>query len=364
MTRAADRLHAIFDSLRVGVVAIDAHGRVEFQNAEASRILGISATATRDRKLDEFFEPDHPARELLEQALCNRRDVSFHACTLPQRSSTDWGESSIVDLAASPIGAADDGDGAVLTLRDRTIGRELESLVEERTRSETFAQLAAGLAHEVRNPLGGIRGSSELLLAKLDDPQLQRYPELIRDETDRILRLLDDLAEFTRGGELSLRPLNLHRLLDDLLELQGQAPSWQRIEVVREYDPSIPELELDPDRISQVFLNLFRNAVQAMGEKGRLVLRTRVDPQFHLSADEHRPAPMLRVDVDDTGPGIPEEDLPHIFTPFFTRRERGTGLGLAVSQHWIVRHGGRIRALPLAEGGTRVRVQLPVRRRA
>jgi two-component system nitrogen regulation sensor histidine kinase GlnL len=330
MTTAGDRLRAILDSLRVGVVAIDANGRTELQNAEASRILGVSATATRGRKLEAYLGPEHPALSLLAEALRNQREVSAHACTLPQPSSK---APLIVDLSASPIGVEDEVDGAVLTLRDRTIGSELESLMDQRALSELFSQLAAGFAHEVRNPLGlgGIRGSSELLLGKLNDPELQRYPELIRDETDRILRLLDGLSEF---------------------------------EVVREYDPSIPELELDPDRMTQVFLNLVRNAVQAMGDRGRLVLRTRMDAQFQISSDEKGRLRMVRIDIDDTGHGISEKDMPHIFTPFFTRREHGTGLGLAVSQHWVVRHGGRIQAFHLPEGGTRMRVQLPVRRSA
>ncbi len=359
MTSSNDRLRAILDSIQVGVVAIDADGRTELQNAEASRILGVSATATRGRKLEDCLGPEHPVLALLARARERQREVSAHACALPQRLS---GEALIADLTASPMGVGDRIEGAVLTLRDRTIGRELETLVDQRARSELFARLAAGFAHEVRNPLGGIRGSSELLLGKLDDPALRRYPELIRDETDRILRLLDDLAEFTRGGDLRPQSVNLHQLLDNLVELHGQDASWIGLEVLREYDPSIPELELDRDRMMQVFLNLVRNAVQAMDGKGRLVLRTRVDAEFHISATTERPTRMVRVEVEDSGPGIPEEDLPHLFTPFFTRREQGTGLGLAVSQHWVVRHGGQLRAFNLPEGGARMRVQLPVRR--
>lgn len=361
MSGSVARLAAILDSLRIGVLAIDAQGRAELQNAEASRILGLSAEATRGHRFDEFFGPNHPARPLLSEALHHQREVSVHACNIPQRRSS---EPLVVDLAAAPVLVTGELDGAVLTLRDHTIGRELEALMDQRTRSELFAELASGVAHEVRNPLGGIRGAAELLLGKLDQAELRRYPELIRDETDRILRLLDDLAQFTRGGDLHFESVNLHRVLDDLIHLQSQARSWEGIEVRREYDPSIPELELDPDRITQVFLNLIRNAVQAMGERGELTLRTRVESEFHLAGGEKRRVRMVRVEVDDTGPGIPDEDLPHVFTPFFTRRARGTGLGLPVAQHWVVRHGGRILILPRREGGTRVRVQLPVTRSA
>jgi two-component system nitrogen regulation sensor histidine kinase GlnL len=359
MTQTGSRLEAVFDSLQVGVLVVDAKGRTEFQNAEASRILGVAASTTRGHRLEGILGPDHPALPLLADTLLNQRDVSVHACSLPERLG---GEARVVDLATAPLGIGDEADGAVLTLRDHTIGRELESLIDQRARSELFAQLASGIAHEIRNPLGGIRGAAELLQGKLEDDGLRRYPELIRNETDRILRLLNDLAQLTHGGDLHPQLVNLHAVLDNLLELQCRAPAWQGIQVQREYDPSIPELELDPDRITQVFLNLIRNAVEAMGATGHLVLRTRMEAEFQLSPDRERPGRMVRVDVEDSGPGISEEDLPHIFTPFFTRRDRGTGLGLAVAQHWVVRHAGRIQVFNLRTQGARVRVQLPVPR--
>lgn len=361
MSGPAGRLGAILDSLRIGVLSVDAEGRVELQNTEASRILGLSGELMRGRTLEEALGKNHPAVPLIRDALRHEREVSAHACALPSRLGN---EALTADLAAAPLQLGGDVDGAVLTLRDRTIGRELEALVDQRARSELFGQLAEGVAHEIRNPLGGIRGAAELLLGKLAEEELRRYPQLIRDETDRILRLLDDLAQLTRGGELRLRRTNLHRVLDDLIELQHQAPGWTGIEVHREYDPSIPELDIDADRITQVFLNLMRNAVQAMEGRGELTLRTRMEARFQISPGQQPPLRMVRIDVDDTGPGIGRSDLPHVFTPFFTRKVQGTGLGLPVAQHWVVRHGGQIQILPRKPRGTRVRVQLPVPRSA
>jgi two-component system nitrogen regulation sensor histidine kinase GlnL len=273
------------------------------------------------------------------------------------------GEPLTIDLAVSLLQRGDHTvDGAVLVLHDRTIGLELAALVDERTQSERFAKLAAGIAHEVRNPLGGIRGAAELLLGKLDDPALRRFPELIRDETDRIRRLLDDLSQLTSERPLDRVRVNVHQILDDLLELQRQGEDWDRIAVMREYDPSIPELDADPDRLSQVLLNLLRNAVQAMKGNGRLLVRTRVESLYHLAEGAKSPATLVHIDIGDDGPGIAPEDLPNLFTPFFTRTPGGTGLGLAVARHWVVRHGGRI-GVSSGPGGTRVRVSLPVRRR-
>jgi two-component system nitrogen regulation sensor histidine kinase GlnL len=352
------RLAAILDSIQTGILAVDAGGRCEFQNAEASRILGVSGAPLRGRRLDRQLGAEHPAADLLNRALAARRDLTAHACGLRPRLG---GSALVVDLAASPILGPEGLEGAVLTLRDRTIGRELEAYVDERTESEQFARLAAGIAHEIRNPLGGIRGAAQLLLGKIDGPDLARYPQLIESETDRIGRLLDDLSQLFGARDLELRPLNVHRAIDDLIDLQRHAEEWREVEVVREYDPSIPELYADGDRLSQVLLNLIRNAVHAMGGKGRLTARTRVDTAVQRSSGDARPIPMVRIDVLDTGPGIAPDDLPHVFTPFFTRSASGSGLGLAVARHWTVRHGGHLRALDNPEGGACLRVLLPIR---
>jgi two-component system nitrogen regulation sensor histidine kinase GlnL len=359
VSESLERLQAVLDSMRVGVVAVDPQGRVELQNAEASRILEISARATRGAALEKALGLRHPAVSLLRQGLEQEREVCSHACSIPRRIG---GDPLTVDLTASPITTSRRAEGAVLTLRDRTIGREIEALVAQRVRSELFERLASGIAHEVRNPLGGIRGAAELLLGKLDDAALRRYAELIRDETDRVRRLLDDLSQLTEGGVLAPRPINLHRMLDDLLQLQRQGPEWHAIEVVREYDPSIPEVEVDPDRLAQVFLNLMRNAAQAMSGKGELLVRTRFRSAVRIANEEEPGAGIVAIDFEDTGPGIAEEDLPHVFTPFFSKRAQGTGLGLAIAQHWVVRHGGSIQVTSHDREGTRVQVLLPGRR--
>jgi two-component system, NtrC family, nitrogen regulation sensor histidine kinase GlnL len=359
MSETGERLDAVLGSLRVGVLAADADGRVELQNPEANRILGLSGVATLGRPLSETLGPTHPAVTVLEAALNEGREVAENGCRLRERLG---GRPLVVDLTASPIGVGREIRGAVLSLADRTIGLELEDLLGQRARSELFAQLATGIAHELRNPLGGIRGAAELLLGKLSEPALSRYAELIRGETERMRRLLDDLAELTRGGDLRLRRENLHRTIDDLVELHSRSGSWRGIRVVREYDPSIPEFEFDPDRTTQVLLNLVRNAVEAMAGKGTLTLRTRIESGYHLEHVGPDRSRMVRIDVEDTGPGIPDEDLPLLFTPFFTRRAEGTGLGLAVAQHWTVRQGGRIQVTSRVGMGTRMRVELPLLR--
>jgi len=360
MNSTLERIDDVLGSLRVGILAVDADGRLELENPEASRILGQSLVAAHGRQLGQVLGPLHPATTLLETALREGRAVSQHGCVIPDRMG---GRPLVVDLAAAPVGrGSGDVQGAVLSLSDRTIGVELEDLLGQRERSELFAQLAAGIAHELRNPLSGIRGAADLLLGKLDDASLARYPELIRAEVDRMRHLLDDLAELTRGGDLRPRHANLHRVIDDLVELHSHSHAWQGIKIERRYDPSIPEFEFDPDRTTQVLLNLMRNAVRAMAGAGTLTLRTRIESAYHLEHVGPERARLVRVDVEDTGPGIPDADLPLLFTPFFTRKSSGTGLGLAVAQHWTVKQGGRILVRSRLGEGTRMRVELPLRK--
>jgi two-component system, NtrC family, nitrogen regulation sensor histidine kinase GlnL len=357
MSSGDERLLVVLDSVPVGIVALDRRGCVELQNGEASRILGLSVVATRGRPFGELLGDGHPAVALLEQVRKSGREMALRSCMFPERIGR---RALRVDLTASPILHDESDEGTVLTLRDRTIEEQLEALAAQRASDELFQHLAAGIAHEIRNPLSGIRGAAELLESKLGDASLARYPQLVKDETDRIRRLLDDFSQLTRGRELALAPVNLHRILDRILELHASTPAFAGITIEREYDPSIPEMRLDPDRTTQIFLNLVRNAVQAMKGSGRLTVRTRVEPLFHLSEANGVRQRLVRVDVEDTGPGIPESDLPHIFTPFFTTKTNGTGLGLAIVQHWVVRHGGRISASPAHAGGARMRVLLPV----
>ncbi|MFQ5699073.1 MAG: nitrogen regulation protein NR(II) [Myxococcota bacterium] len=355
---AVDRVLA---SIPVGVLAVDAQGRCTLQNPEASRILGVSSETTRERELARVLGRDHPAVSLLREVRETGRPVIDHACELLQ---FPIGRPLMVDLCGSPL--AEEGgsgpEGGLLTLTDRTVGRELEELVQLRQQTEAYARLAAGIAHEIRNPLGGILGASQLLEQRLEDPALAKYPVLIRDETARIRGLLDDLAQLTRGESLVRRPTNLHRVLEDLIELHSSDPEWAEVEFRAEYDPSIPELDLDPNRISQVVLNLLRNAAQATAGEGRVTIRTRVDTQAHLWPGKGGPRGVVQIEISDDGPGIDPSDLPHIFTPFFTRSARGTGLGLAIAQHWTVRHGGRIQVGAGSESGTCMRVVLPLDR--
>jgi two-component system nitrogen regulation sensor histidine kinase GlnL len=235
-------------------------------------------------------------------------------------------------------------------------------MVSERERLDDFGRIAAGIAHEVKNPLGGIRGAAEILASRASDAKTLDAAELIVREVSRIAALVDDLMVFARSEDLEPGELNIHRVLDDVLDLLAMDPLASGIEVERAFDPSLPEIQGDADRLTQVFHNLVRNALQAMEGRGQLTITTRMAPRSRLSAPDGRPLPTLLVEIADDGPGIPAEVLGQLATPFFTTRAGGTGLGLAVSRHWVNRHDGALHIDSTPGRGTRVRVTLPMRR--
>jgi two-component system nitrogen regulation sensor histidine kinase GlnL len=280
------------------------------------------------------------------------------------RISKRFEDELVVDVAASPLfDDAGPPSGAVLVLRDRTIQRTLEKLVADRESITAFGNIAAGIAHEVKNPLGGIRGAAELLMSRTNEPKTREIAGIVVREVERITSLVDDLMVFTPGDAIKLEPMNIHRMLDEVLDLISLDPASEGIAIVRHYDPSIPEILADANRLAQVFLNLCRNGAQAMeGSGGTLTLRTRTPLDRRLSDVNSEPIPTLLVSVSDTGPGIGADVLHKLATPFFTTRAKGTGLGLAVSRNWVSRHGGTMRIESTVGEGTTVHVALPLRR--
>jgi two-component system nitrogen regulation sensor histidine kinase GlnL len=350
----------VIDALHSGVVVIDAGGTVREMNSEACRILFVSAEASRRRPVEQVLGP--VLSKLARDVLGSGRGLVENEIRIQRRHAP---APLLAEVAIAPFrDRSGRADGVVLEIRDRSIHRELREAESERHRMTSFGRIAAGIAHEVKNPLGGIRGAGELMLKRSDDARTSRAAELVIREVDRISALLDDFMQLGKQEELRLREVNLHRVLDDVLDLNDLDPLSEGVTVERLYDPSIPEILADRDRLAQVIHNLVRNALQAMKEGGRgssLEIGTRVDLDHPLSAGDGPRVPSVSITIRDAGPGIPEAVRDKITVPFFTTRPSGTGLGLSIAQHWVNAHGGRL-VLDSSPGqGTHVRVTLPLR---
>ena len=350
----------VLEAILAGVVVVGASGRVEELNSVACRLLGRSREASLGCTIDELVPAGHEVSRLARSVLVRGSAISAADCELePQR-----GERVPVDVSASPLQAeSGEPQGAVVVLRDRSAHRRLEQLESERGRFEAFGRIAAGLAHEIKNPLGGIRGAGEILALRASDAKTQETANLIVREATRIAALVDDFMVFARRDQLRLAPGNIHRVLDGVLALLSHDPLGEAVQIVRAYDPSIPEFAADADRLIQVFLNLMRNALQAMeGSGGALTVTTRMTLEHRIALDDGKPLPTLAVSIRDTGRGMTPDELRQATTPFFSARQGGTGLGLAVADYWIAQHRGTLHLESEPGVATTVRVTLPLRK--
>jgi len=231
--------------------------------------------------------------------------------------------------------------GVVILLQDLSHQKSTERTVEGSAAGLRLSP--AGLAHEVKNPLTGIKGAGELLAAMFrNDARAQGYCNVILEGVDRIAALVEQVLAFSSNQRLAAQPVNIHRVLHQALKMAGLYPNCPAgITVKQLFDPSLPEVIGDAGALERVFLNLIRNAIEAIGPRGTIMLSTRMETQFRMTAEGRR-RHFLRVEVSDSGKGISDEELAQLFTPFFTTKPQGTGLGLVISQRIVTLHGGNL----------------------
>jgi two-component system nitrogen regulation sensor histidine kinase GlnL len=350
----------ILDAIIGGVVVVDRSGRVEDLNAEASRLLETSDQGIEGKTLADLLGRDHQVSRIVLRVLGGGSAAVQSDVHIERR----FAENLQVELSASAIGSGESQSGCLVVLRDLTAQRKLLQQSSERERHASFGKIASGLAHEIKNPLSGIRGAGELIAARSPDEKSGELADLIVAEATRITRLVDEFMVFTTGGVLSGESVNVHEVLNHVLALLEHDPVASRIEIHREYDPSIPEFVADRDRLTQIFMNVLRNAYQALNDQAEkcVRVRTRVSLDHRIAEAGQAAVPTLAVSVIDNGPGFPKEILPEATTPFVTGRAAGTGLGLAISEYWVNLHGGAMSVGNEVGGGARVSVILPLRR--
>ena len=323
-----------------GLVVADAGAAVRWMNPAAERLTGKSSARAAGKPLAELFASEPEIAALADKAMDAKSPVARDGLTLHDVP---------VDAVAASIG---DGGGVVLTLRDRTVARALESDARRADRLESLAGIAAGIAHEVKNPLGGIRGAAQLLARKADDSGKEML-ELIVREVDRIAALVDRLKDLSAPESGRREAVDLNRLLHELVKLQQQTGE-AAIEL--NLDPSLPTVDGDPQALQRLFLNLVRNALEAA--KTRVRVSTRVDTGRRFRDRDGKLHALVRVAVEDDGAGVTKDAQSHLFQPFFTTKPKGTGLGLAVAQRITHDHEGTI-SLEVPVAGARFVVTLP-----
>ncbi|MEK6529798.1 MAG: ATP-binding protein [candidate division NC10 bacterium] len=344
------------------VVGVDEAFRIILWNSAAEALTGKSARRVQARTLKEIFAPDSSLARHLSETLRTGESRSEAEAMI---EGVD-GRPIPVSIVTAPItGRSGNVEAAVAVLRDLSRIRQLE---EEVRRGETLAaagRMAVGLAHEIRNPLGAIRGAVQLLKKELgEEARWREYTDVLMKEVDRVNRILESLLDLGRPVQLRLGPLNLHQLLERVALLSEEMAASRGVRIVRRYDPSLPPILADEDRILQVFHNLVRNAIEAMPRGGRLTLTTRLSmsPLFAKVNLGTGARHFVEVQVADEGEGIPEALRDKIFDPFVTTKERGLGLGLALCHRILEEHKGAIQVESVPGKGTTVSCFLPIAR--
>ncbi len=328
---------AAFDLLTTAVLTLDDSLCVSVMNPAAEDLFGTSAQRATGGPLTQFLydDDDSTFNELLS-LLAAQQAVTRRAAHFKLRDGT----SITVDFSLShePIHGTTVVELQPLN-RFLRINRDDQALASLKTAQE----LARGLAHEVKNPLGGLRGAAQLLEQELPDPALREYTGVIIDEADRLKDLVDRMLGPNR--RLDLAPCNIHQILEHVVRLvEAEFPGRLRVE--RDYDPSVPEISGDQDQLIQAMLNVIRNAAQILESHRTSVadphiqLKTRITRTFTIGDRLHRL--VAQIDVIDNGPGISEDMLERLFFPMITSRPDGTGLGLAITQNIIGQHHGVI----------------------
>lgn len=336
----------LVDNLCTAVLLFDHEARLTLINAAGEHLLSASARKVLGRAPDELFR-DTALATALERVQASGQAVTEWGVDL----TTPWGTRISLDFTAAPLFQGTRVSHILVEMTNADRYRRVLRDEAAATQQNAIRTMLKGMAHEVKNPLGGIRGAAQLLEREL--PEYAEYTRVIVDEVDRLRGLVDRML--VPNYRPHKRTINIHEVLEHVRTLvSAEGPPTLTVE--RDYDPSLPALLADRDQLIQAFLNMVRNAVQALCGIGKVLLRTRADRQVTIGVNRYRT--VIRIDIIDDGPGVPAEVRDDIFYPMVSGRADGTGLGLSIAQALIYGHGGLIE-FTSKPGETRFTVRLP-----
>ncbi len=348
--------NVLLQSIPSAVFSVDERLRLSFANPAAEQLLGASWNTLAGRMLSEFVASHATIVALVRQVQAGGTTISDYGIEL----ALARGETVGVDCHVCPVPELP--DNVLVVLHPCSVARRLDQQVAHRRSTRSVAGLAATLAHEVKNPLSGIRGAAQLLEPAVgeDDKQLI---QLICDETDRICALVERMEEFGDTAPVERKSVNIHQVLEHVRRIAsaGFAREHRFVEL---YDPSLPEVEGDRDRLVQVFLNLVKNAAEATpATGGTITLSTQYQHGLRVAVNNSRDRLELpiTVEVHDNGPGVSADMIEHLFEPFISSKRSGSGLGLSLVAKILADHRGVVSYLP-GEPGATFRVRLPAAR--
>jgi two-component system nitrogen regulation sensor histidine kinase GlnL len=340
----------IFDAFPESIIIIDKSFLILDMNDNAETTFRISRQKAQGRATNLFMPIE--MEQLAKRALLEERTIVGDETNPTLRS----GDKISIQAIASPLFTIKGNiKGVILQIKDMTATKFLSSKSIQEISTSRFETLMSGLAHELKNPLSGIRGAAQLLADETENIETIKCAEIITKEADRLKSLLDSLKQLEPFSEELLEPLDIHDILMEIIYLESMSDTNKNIQYKQNYDITLPPVQGDRNSLKQVFLNLIKNASQAIEVKGKIEVSTRWITEHKLKGQK-----AISVEIEDNGNGIARESLEKIFSPFYTTRKEGSGLGLFLAYQIIAKHGGAVLVESEPGKGTLFKVYLPV----
>ena len=342
----------ILDELSAKILVVDDNLDVLFLNKSAEDYLCTSLEEVKDKNIDLVFREKISNELELQEVLEQKKSLKRHITTIFLKDNLQKKASFTASYFAN-----EEFKGIIFEFFDNSKPNSIVDKMKKRTAASVTQAFSRGLAHEIKNPLSGIRGAAQLLSQKIEDPKKKEFANIILKESDRLANIVNKVSD--NGFRLEQTYQNIHTILEKIPAFIRNIEN-QKIQIVKDYDPSLPLIEVDNSLISQVFFNLATNSVEAFKKKntsGKIIIRSRVAYEVYINNKKFKTA--CQIDFIDNGPGIPDDIIDSIFFPLVSSKEIASGLGLSIVKGIINQHGGSIDCSS-DETGTTFTILLPI----